>query len=179
MLRFSVHRLNRRIQQLAPRPAPRQQRAREQSAASKPTHICDLNPSIKGTYAERIPCPEELTQCKSLHIIGNPATSLPHPAELKLAEPCCRSNYQLADVRRPLGAWHKSSGARPCASRASKFCLMGRPPPYPVSLPLLPITRWQGMMMGIGFAPFARPTAREALGLPTRSASSPYEIVSP
>ena len=50
---------------------------------------------------------------------------------------------------------------------------MGRPPPYPVSLPLEPMTRWQGMMMGIGFDPLARPTAREALGLPMRFASSP------
>src|SRR5450755_2989749 len=47
-------------------------------------------------------------------------------------------------------------------SRASSFSLMGRPPPYPVSLPLLPITRWQGMMIGIGLDPLASPTAREA-----------------
>src|SRR5207244_11147835 len=64
-----------------------------------------------------------------------------------LGDLCGDHNYELADVRRPLGAWHKSSRARPCASRASNFSLMGRPPPYPVSLPLLPITRWQGMMM--------------------------------
>src|SRR5438874_13746253 len=51
MLRFSVHRLNRRIQQLAPRRRPSEQRACEESAASKPTHICDLSHSINGTYA--------------------------------------------------------------------------------------------------------------------------------
>src|SRR5579885_118139 len=40
-------------------------------------------------------------------------------------------------------------------------------------LPLLPITRWQGTMMGIGFAPFARPTARAARGAPISRASCP------
>ena len=51
-------------------------------------------------------------------------------------------------------------------SRASSFFLIGSPPPKPVRLPSLPMTRWHGMMMGIGFEPFANPTARSALGLP-------------
>jgi hypothetical protein len=35
-----------------------------------------------------------------------------------------------------------------------------------VSVPSAPITRWQGTMIAIGFAPLARPTAREAPGDP-------------
>jgi len=53
-------------------------------------------------------------------------------------------------------------------SRASSFLLLGSPPPKPVRLPSLPITRWHGMMMGMGLQPFANPTARTALGLPMR-----------
>ena len=34
-------------------------------------------------------------------------------------------------------------------------------------------------MIEIGFDPLAKPTARDAFGLPIRSASWPYEIVSP
>ena len=37
-----------------------------------------------------------------------------------------------------------------------------RPPPYPVSDPLLPIARWQGTMMLIRLAPWESPTARKA-----------------
>ena len=43
----------------------------------------------------------------------------------------------------------------------------------------LPTTRWQGTTIAIGFAPFAAPTARHALGRPIADASSPYEIVAP
>ena len=43
------------------------------------------------------------------------------------------------------------------------------PPPKPVNAPLLPMTRWQGMMIGIGFAPFAAPTARVAFGAANRT----------
>ena len=35
------------------------------------------------------------------------------------------------------------------------------PPPYPVRLPLAPMTRWHGTMMPIGLWPLANPTARE------------------
>jgi len=47
------------------------------------------------------------------------------------------------------------------------------PPPYPVRLPLAPITRWQGSTRGMGLRPLAKPTARQAFGLPIRTASSP------
>ncbi|MNT96454.1 hypothetical protein D3C72_2385490 [compost metagenome] len=53
-----------------------------------------------------------------------------------------------------------------CCSNASSQRLMGMPPAYPVSAPLLPITRWQGTMMLSGLRPLAAPTARTALGLP-------------
>ena len=43
--------------------------------------------------------------------------------------------------------------------------LFGSPPAYPVSEPFAPTTRWHGMTIGMGFAPFAAPTARDAVGL--------------
>ncbi len=58
-------------------------------------------------------------------------------------------------------------------SCASSQRLRSRPPPYPVSEPSAPITRWQGTTIEIGLRPFANPTAREALGLPMRLACSP------
>src|SRR4030042_3222757 len=50
--------------------------------------------------------------------------------------------------------------------------LRWRPELYPPRRPSALITRWQGMMMGGGVAPTAWPTARAALGLPTRVAHS-------
>lgn len=44
-------------------------------------------------------------------------------------------------------------------SRASKFIFRSSPPAYPVRLPLLPITRWQGMIILIGLCPTAPPIA--------------------
>ena len=41
------------------------------------------------------------------------------------------------------------------------------------SLPSAPCTRWQGMMIGNGFLPMASPTARDAVGSPSRLATSP------
>ena len=43
----------------------------------------------------------------------------------------------------------------------------------PVILPPEPITRWQGTISGIGLAPTAAPTARDACGIPIRWAISP------
>ena len=40
--------------------------------------------------------------------------------------------------------------------------LRSSPPPYPVSVPLAPMTRWHGTTIGIGLRPLARPTARKA-----------------
>jgi len=42
-----------------------------------------------------------------------------------------------------------------------------------VSAPDLPITRWQGTTIAIGFAPFAAPIARLAVGASIARASSP------
>jgi outer membrane usher protein len=47
------------------------------------------------------------------------------------------------------------------------------PPPYPVSEPVDPITRWQGTMIATGFAPLAAPTAREAPASPRLLAIAP------
>ena len=55
-------------------------------------------------------------------------------------------------------------------SNLNKNSFISRPPPYPTSFPLAPITRWQGTMMVIGLRLFAIPTARTALGLPMASA---------
>ena len=41
------------------------------------------------------------------------------------------------------------------------------------------MTRWHGTTIGHGFAPFAAPTARNAVGLPIFRASSPYEVTLP
>ena len=57
-------------------------------------------------------------------------------------------------------------------SMASRARLSFKPPPYP-PIPLLASTRWHGTMIGIGLRPLAWPTARGALGRPTRRASSP------
>ena len=45
--------------------------------------------------------------------------------------------------------------------------------------PSVPITRWHGITIEIGFRPFAAPAARIAVGLSARRASSAYVIVSP
>ena len=46
------------------------------------------------------------------------------------------------------------------------------PPPYPTSRPSLPITRWQGMTMTIGFLLLAPQMARTAFGFHVERASS-------
>ena len=58
-------------------------------------------------------------------------------------------------------------------SRSSSSRLRSSPPANPVSLPLAPITRWQGITTAIGLRPLAAPTARALAGQPMRSASSP------
>ena len=58
-------------------------------------------------------------------------------------------------------------------SSAKSAALVASPPPKPVSLPVAPITRWQGTTMGSGLLPFAAPTARDAVGLPMVPAISP------
>jgi hypothetical protein len=52
------------------------------------------------------------------------------------------------------------------ASNERSRALSPRPPPKPVREPSAPMTRWHGMMMGIRFVAFARPTARAAVGRP-------------
>ena len=49
---------------------------------------------------------------------------------------------------------------------------LSSPHPYPTSFPLFPMTRWQGMMMTMGFAWFAPQIARTALGFAIIVASS-------
>ncbi len=61
-------------------------------------------------------------------------------------------------------------GQRLDRSRSMRRFLVSRPPPKPVREPSLPIHRWHGTMMGIGFFPLAPPTALTALGLPIASA---------
>ncbi|KAG1289807.1 hypothetical protein G6F64_014010 [Rhizopus arrhizus] len=72
--------------------------------------------------------------------------------------------------RSPAGP-HANNGAWRC-SRRSSAALVSRPPPRPVSAPLLPMTRWQGRMIGNGLRPLAAPTARVALGCPRCCARS-------
>src|SRR5690349_3921364 len=67
------------------------------------------------------------------------------------------------------------------ASNASMRRLVSMPPgaEKPVSLPVLPITRWQGTRTGQGLLPIAAPTAREAAGLPMALATWPYVMCAP
>lgn len=58
-------------------------------------------------------------------------------------------------------------------SRSSSSRLRSVPPPYPVSAPSAPITRWYGTMTATGLRPLASPTARRAVGWSMRHASSP------
>ncbi len=65
--------------------------------------------------------------------------------------------------RSPASNPHANSGACRCSSR-NNAALVSRPPPKPVNVPLLPITRWQGSTIGNGLRPLAAPTARVAVG---------------
>jgi len=70
---------------------------------------------------------------------------------------------------RSQAAFRLAAGAagntRSCApSCSSSQRLFGSPPPKPVRLPSLPITRWHGTTIATGFAPLAVPTARTASG---------------
>src|SRR5947209_3049691 len=70
------------------------------------------------------------------------------------------------------------TGPAPSSFRSSS--LRSRPPPYPVRLPSLPMTRWHGTMTEIGLDPLARPTARDATSrLPSARAMEPYVTVLP
>src|SRR4029453_16229445 len=74
-------------------------------------------------------------------------------------------------------AWPQNNAG---ASRCSRICLGSSPPPYPVRLPSAPMTRWHGTTIGIGLAPLAMPTARDAAGsIPSDAAISPYDAVVP
>lgn len=71
------------------------------------------------------------------------------------------------------GFFRGSKNAYTTPSSFNRVCLCCRPPPYPTSLPLLPMIRWQGTMIERGLRPLAIPTARAAAGLPTDFAISP------
>ena len=58
-------------------------------------------------------------------------------------------------------------------SSSNKKRLAASPPPYPVSVPSLPMMRWHGAKIEIALAPFAFATARVAFGSPSCRASSP------
>jgi len=59
-----------------------------------------------------------------------------------------------------------NAGSLRRASRSRSKRLRGSPPPYPVSAPDAPMTRWHGTITEMGLRPLARPTAREAPGRP-------------
>src|SRR5262245_47832017 len=81
-------------------------------------------------------------------------------------EHCVRERLEARLVQRS-----PSGISAPSCSSSQR--LRSIPPPKPVNSPRDPTTRWQGTMMGIGLAPLAAPTARDALGSPRRRASSP------
>src|SRR5687767_5682092 len=69
---------------------------------------------------------------------------------------------------------HSRRGCAAPLSSSSSAALTASPPPKPVSEPSAPMTRWQGITMGMGLLPLARPTARDPLGLPSSWARAPY-----
>ncbi len=58
-------------------------------------------------------------------------------------------------------------------SRSSSFFFNSSPSENPPSVPAEVMTRCQGMMMGMGLAPIARPTALTAFGFLMRFAIQP------
>src|SRR5438034_498773 len=69
-------------------------------------------------------------------------------------------SWTLAVIINHFPPYHALHGAL-----AGAACWLGfASPPKPVSAPLLAITRWHGTTIGMGFAPFAAPTARTASG---------------
>jgi hypothetical protein len=66
---------------------------------------------------------------------------------------------------------HATSSRAPSNTNSRRFS--SKPPPKPVNDPFAPITRWQGTITEMGFAPFASPTALTLLGFPIRAAISP------
>src|SRR5439155_9833704 len=107
------------------------------------------------------------------HPSDEPAEQIPvwHPRNVALlfaaAMAGARTGYDAA------GRAPGSDGCFHARSWSSSQRLTGRPPPYPVSDPFAPITRWHGTMMGIGLRPLAAPTARLASGRPIDRAMSP------
>ncbi len=65
------------------------------------------------------------------------------------------------------------------ASNDSSFFFIPSPPENPPSVPAELITRCQGMIIGIGFAPTACPTALAASGFLILRATQAYDRVSP
>ena len=53
--------------------------------------------------------------------------------------------------------YHRLAGMAPSSS--SRCCLRFRPPAYPVSLPVDPTTRWQGIRIDSGLAPTKPPAS--------------------
>ena len=69
----------------------------------------------------------------------------------------------LESLYRELDAWLEYYNDE--RSRSSRARLYFKPPAYPVSFPLAPITLWQGITIAIGLRALEPPTARTALGL--------------
>src|SRR3989442_10697746 len=90
----------------------------------------------------------------------------PTPSSLSVASNASGSHY----VNVPTLPFVRSvSHGR--AFQIQQELLRARPPAYPVRLPRLPTTRWQGTTTLIGFLALAEPTARMAARLPIASAS--------
>ena len=98
--------------------------------------------------------------------LGQTASDVCRPGRRDaLAEDCDGGKPGMDPCRR------FSAGLPLSKHRRKRFASI--PPPYPVRLWSLPMTRWQGAKMEIAFAPLALATARTAVGLPMRRAISP------
>ena len=108
-------------------------------------------------------------------LVCSELTNISHRAALRRLSAASRRAFAFRAPARqpnrsPVGGIAAAGSAPSSRSSAS---LVGRPPPKPVSLPSLPITRWQGSTIGSGLRPLAAPTARTAAGWPMAFASWP------
>lgn len=96
-----------------------------------------------------------------------------HHPECDAARLAIKSGFrQCRAAQRMSNIVHANRGYKiilPSKRRRNSFVLI--PAEYPTRDPPEPTMRWQGMMMGTGFAPVARPTAWNPFGTPTRLAS--------
>ena len=113
------------------------------SDARPPRHADQAVPDARGAGTRGAAGHEAAALLKAVRDRGTAAAAPPETAAPQSNRPSCCPGR---------GRMRRSSDRR--------NDLISRPPPKPVSEPSAPMTRWQGMTIGRGFAPAAAPTAR-------------------